>query len=235
MEEIVKIKFDSVMALVFSSYEVKIEEYQNIEIINRNVRNLLHKGNMEHGKIMRSQKIENVLSRINFKYKNEQVHMERVGEYCSLIGKAMNLSTVEVENIRQAGKIHDIGKIVISPELLNKKESLTDDEFELIKKHSEIGYHILKSTDEYAGLAEIVRYHHERFDGNGYPDRLRADGIPLESRIVALADSYEAMTSNRSYQKSKSKKEALLEIKRCSGTQFDPKIVEVFLKLIKEE
>lgn len=235
IKETAKIKLASVVLSVAVGYDVKTEESQTMEDIIESARNIMNERKRKQGKVMRSQVIENVLRSINFKYDNEQVHTERVAQYCELIAKAMNFSDREIDTIRQAGELHDIGKIMILPELLNKKEKLTEHEFQLIKKHVETGYIILRNTDDYASLAKIVRYHHERFDGNGYPDRLKAEEIPLESRIIAVADAYEAMTGNRVYQKPKSQKEALLEIKKCSGAQFDPQIVEVFLKIMKGE
>lgn len=232
IDETARIELESVIVSVAVGYELKTEKSQNIGEIIKNAENFMYESKMKYGRAMRSQVIENVLRSINLRYDNEQIHTERVAQYCELMGKAMNFSDREIYSIKHAGILHDIGKIVVPPELLNKTERLTWDEFEIIKKHPETGYHILRNTYEYAGLAKIVRHHHERFDGNGYPDRLKGSEIPLESRIIAIADSYEAMTANRPYQKTKSKEEALSEIKRCSGTQFDPEIAEIFLKLM---
>lgn len=235
IEETAITNFESAIISVAVGYEVKTEGTQNIEDIIKNAENSMYKIKMNHGRFMRSQMIENVLRNINLKYDNEQVHAERVAQYCEMIGRAINFSDREVYMIKQAGVLHDIGKIIVDPELLNKKGELTNDEFEIIRKHTETGYHILKNAEDYLGLAKIVRYHHERFDGKGYPDKLIGYEIPLESRIIAVADSYEAMTANRPYQKTKSKKDALLEIERCAGTQFDPQIVEVFLRIMNIE
>ncbi|WP_312700834.1 HD domain-containing phosphohydrolase [Sedimentibacter sp.] len=228
-----KIELESVIISVAAGYDTKTDASQDMDIIIKNAENSMYESKMKYGKAMRSQVIENVLRSINLKYDNEQIHTERVAEYCELMAREMNFSEREIHAIKHAGILHDIGKIIISPELLNKKEKLTNDEFDIIKKHPETGYHILRNTYEYAGLAKIVRHHHERFDGTGYPDRLKEHEIPLESRIITVADAYEAMTSNRPYQAAKNKEEALHEIKRCSGTQFDPEIAEVFLRIMK--
>ena len=121
---------------------------------------------------------------------------------------------------------------MVPPNLLNKTGKLTHEEYEIIKRHPEIGYQIIKSAEEYANLADIILHHHERWDGKGYPDGLAGDNIPLYSRIIAVADSFEAMTAIRPYQKTKTKEEAIEELKKCSGAQFDPEIVDIFIECV---
>lgn len=144
----------------------------------------------------------------------------------------MNFSKKEIQEIKTAGLLHDIGKVVVPPELLNKIEKLTDEEFELIKGHPETSYQILRSVDEYAAFATDVLYHHEHWDGSGYPQGLKGEEIPLNSRIIAVADAYEAMTAKRPYKETKTEDEAIAELKRCAGTQFDPDIVKVFIEKV---
>jgi HD-GYP domain-containing protein (c-di-GMP phosphodiesterase class II) len=129
-----------------------------------------------------------------------------------------------------AGSQHDIGKIMVPPELLSKPGKLTAEEFDLVKRHPETGYQILKSVDEYVTLAKYLLYHHERWDGSGYPEGLQGKAIPLQSRIIAVADAYEAMTANRPYQTTRTGEEAKAELRKCAGTQFDPEIVDVFIR-----
>jgi HD-GYP domain-containing protein (c-di-GMP phosphodiesterase class II) len=152
-----------------------------------------------------------------------------VSQYCESIAKAMNLNEKDIQAAKTAGVLHDIGKIVIDPELLNKREELTDKEWEEIKKHPTTSYQILKNVDEYAQLAEDVLYHHEKLDGTGYPEGLKEDEIPLLSKIIAVADAYEAMTAERTYKETKTKEEAVEELKKYSGVIFDKKIVDVFI------
>jgi putative nucleotidyltransferase with HDIG domain len=197
-----------------------------------NADNQMYREKLKHGKIMRSQTIETVLRNINFKYDREQIHTERVSQYSEAIAKAMGLSEQAVNDIKSAGVLHDIGKIIIPPEILNKPGRLTDEEYAIVKRHSETGYQILKSSDEYAKLAEYVLYHHERWDGSGYPQGLKGEEIPLQSRIISVADAYEAMTAIRPYQKTQTKEEATAELLRCAGTQFDPRIVDVFVRQV---
>lgn len=128
--------------------------------------------------------------------------------------------------------MHDIGKIGITDQILRKTGSLTEEEREEIKRHPEMGYRIAVSSPELAPIAELIRQHHEWWNGQGYPKGLSEEKIHLLSRIIAIADAYDAMTSDRPYRKAMSKEEALEEIKRCAGTQFDPKLVEVFTKSV---
>ena len=178
---------------------------------------------------MRNKTIEKILLNINNKYDYERIHSERVSQYCLSIARAMNLSNKEVEEAKIAGALHDIGKIIVSPEILNKKDKLTKKEWEEVKKHPYTSYQLLKIVDEYTHVANAVLYHHEKLDGSGYPEGLKEDEIPLLSKIIAVADAYEAMTANRSYQEKKTKEEAINELKKYSGTQFDEGIVRIFI------
>ena len=142
----------------------------------------------------------------------------------------MGLKDEIIEGLRNMGMLHDIGKIAVPEAILNKNGTLTPDELEEIRRHPEIGYHILSSVNDMAEMAEFVLAHHERWDGQGYPKRLRQNDIPLQSRITAVADAYDAMLTQRPYQKPLSKAEALDELVRNAGSQFDPEIVEIFIK-----
>lgn len=194
--------------------------------------NNMYKDKLRYGKTMRSQTIETVLRNLNFKYDEEQIHTERVSEYCEAIAVALNFAEKEIKDLKIAGILHDIGKIMVPPDLLRKTERLTEEEYEIIKRHPEISYQILKAVDEYSSLAEDVLYHHERMDGTGYPEGLSGDQIPYKSRIIAVADAYEAMTAKRPYNTRKTKEEAIQELISCSGTQFDAGIVKVFVEKV---
>lgn len=225
-------KLDSVIISVAIGYSTKKNKDESLKDIRISADNEMYKDKLSYGKIMRSQTIKNVLRNINFKYDEEQIHTERVSQYCQLIAIAMNFSKKEIQEIKTAGLLHDIGKVVVPPELLNKIEKLTDEEFELIKVHPETSYQILRSVDEYAAFATDVLYHHEHWDGSGYPQGLKGEEIPLNSRIIAVADAYEAMTAKRPYKETKTEDEAIAELKRCAGTQFDPDIVKVFIEKV---
>ncbi|OPL07637.1 MAG: hypothetical protein AVO33_04485 [delta proteobacterium ML8_F1] len=224
------IKLDSVIVSLAMGYATKESVDQDIEFIFTLADNRMYKDKLRYGKLMRSRTIEMVLRNIHLKYDSEQVHTERVSEYCEAIARAMGFPEPEIHKIKTAGVLHDIGKIMVPPEILKKSGPLTAEEYEIIKRHPETSYQILKSVDDYAAFAEDVLYHHERIDGKSYPEGLRGEEIPLNARIIAVADAYEAMTADRSYQRKKSREEAIGELRRCSGTQFDPRIVETFIE-----
>lgn len=152
-------------------------------------------------------------------------HCRRMQEIAQRIGRALKLTDSELDNLKLLAALHDIGKIAIPGSILDKPGILLPEEWETVKNHSEIGYRIALSSPELASIAEAILHHHECWDGSGYPLGLKGERIPLLSRIIAIADSYDVMTNGRPYKKAVSKKEALAEIKRCAGTQFDPELV----------
>jgi putative nucleotidyltransferase with HDIG domain len=160
-------------------------------------------------------------------------HSGRVSEISVIIARELGMQDNALENVKLAGLIHDIGKIGVKEAVLNKPGALTAEEFEHIKTHPVIGERILKPIVEEKEILDMVRMHHERFDGKGYPDGLSGDQIPLGARIMALADAYDAMTSDRPYRKSLGVSVAIEEIKKGSGTQFAPDVVEAFLRVEK--
>jgi diguanylate cyclase (GGDEF)-like protein/PAS domain S-box-containing protein len=226
------IKLGSVIISLAVGYATKINEEKDIKVIVTTADNNMYKDKLKYGKIMRSKTIETVLKNINNKYDREQIHTERVSQYCEAIAKEMNFGEKGVEDIKTAGILHDIGKIMIPPEILNKPSKLTEEEFEVVKRHPETSYQILKSVDEYAVFATDVLYHHERIDGKGYPEGLKGDEIPLNARIIAVADAYEAMTADRPYQSAMTKEEAIEELRKNAGTQFDKEVVSVFIEKV---
>ena len=158
-------------------------------------------------------------------------HVEKTVHYAVRIAQEKKMTDDETEKIRQAAILHDLGKIGISERILLKKTGLTPKEYEEIKKHPQVGADILRPIHFFHALIPFILYHHERWDGKGYPYGLKGEEIPLGARIIALADTYEALTSNRRYRKACSQKEAIAKIKKVSGTQFDPAIVKVFLDI----
>jgi putative nucleotidyltransferase with HDIG domain len=139
----------------------------------------------------------------------------------------------QVKKLRTAGLLHDIGKIGIDDNILNKREHLLESEWNDIKRHSEIGYRILSSVNEFSEIAESVLQHQEKWNGTGYPKGLKDIQISTEARIIAIADAYDAMTGVRPYGSVLSKEEALQEIQRCEGTHFDPQLAERFIDMVK--
>lgn len=158
-------------------------------------------------------------------------HSERVTKYSIAIAKELGLPAKEIEAIKQAGKIHDIGKLGIDDAILSKPGKLTEKEYAIIKTHPQMGTAILGPLDFLNTERIIMRHHHEKYDGTGYPDKLKGEEIPLGARIMALTDAFDAMKSERPYRKPLSDETILSEIKKNTGSQFDPKIVETFLSL----
>lgn len=157
-------------------------------------------------------------------------HSQRVADIAVAIAKETGLSPEIIDKVKLAGLLHDIGKIGVMESVLNKAGSLTDEEFRHIQEHPETGEHILAPIADDEEILRLVRGHHERYNGSGYPDRLKDTHIPLGARILAISDAYEAMTSERPYRKAMSDKAACTEIERGKGIQFDPEIADTFLR-----
>jgi len=160
-------------------------------------------------------------------------HSEAVKNYAESFAKKLNLSGFQTECLTLGAAFHDIGKIGIPEAILNKKDRLTDDEYEQIKNHADIGSKILDSMPVLKeNIGKIVRYHHESWDGSGYPENLKGNQIPLEARVISIIDSYHAMTSNRPYRKGMSKEKAAEILQDGAGKQWDPELVEKFIEII---
>jgi putative nucleotidyltransferase with HDIG domain len=162
-------------------------------------------------------------------------HSERMTALALRIGRKLSLDSESLNLLKVGCILHDIGKIGTYEQILNKAEPLTDSELEIIRQHPVKGELILKPIHKFKAILPIVRSHHEKYDGTGYPDGLKGEDIPILARIAALADTYDAMTADRPYRKGCSRLEAIAEIKRCSGTQFDPSIAGVFIEILKDE
>ena len=162
-------------------------------------------------------------------------HSERVAEYAVAIAAKMGFSSNDINFIRQTAILHDIGKIGVKDVLLNKNGVLTDEEREVVNQHPVVGEEIIRPVASFPEMAEVIRGHHERYDGKGYPDRLKGDNISIFSQIICVADSYDAMTSTRAYRRARTRDEAMAEIKKNRGLQFDPKVVDAFVALVNDE
>jgi putative nucleotidyltransferase with HDIG domain len=162
-------------------------------------------------------------------------HSDNVTRYAEIIARQMGLEMSQIEDIKDACQLHDLGKIGVHDNLLGKPTALTPEEFAEIKLHPQKGAQILEPLNFMENVISIVKHHHERWDGKGYPDGLKGEGIPLGARIMTVADSYDAMVSARPYRRvGFSKSDAVAEIKRHAGTQFDPTVVEAFLKVVDQ-
>ena len=161
-------------------------------------------------------------------------HAVRVSALALLLAELLAAGRTRVDAIRAGGPLHDVGKLTVATEILRKPGPLAPAELDQIKAHPVVGAHMLADVEDAQGGLDCVLYHHERWDGTGYPHGLSAGAIPLEARIVAVADAYDAMTFDRPYRRALTHEEAIAEVERCAGTQFDPRIAEVFLGLFAE-
>lgn len=222
-------KFDQLLLLIESGIK-SVAQMREIQAINEELTNAYKK--LEQSYI---ESIQVLRYTVEAKDPYTRGHSDRVSEYSVLIGKHLNLPESEIKRLKIGGLFHDIGKIGIPDNILLKNGKLTDEEYEKIKKHPSIGAHILSSATIFSNIIDIVKHHHERFDGNGYPSRLSGYDIPYLARIAAIADSFDAMTSRRPYRDKLDLEYVVNEFKKCKGLQFDPDLVDVFLNIIDND
>ena len=165
---------------------------------------------------------------------HQDLHTEQVSDLAGRVAEALSLSPISVMRCRLAGLLHDVGKVAVPDTILAKRGPLTPIEMEVMRSHSSIGAEIVRRISALAGTADAIRHHHERWDGTGYPDGLAGERIPLEARIVAAADAYSAMTSDRVYHTAREFEQAIDELRAKSGSQFDPAIVEELIRTLNE-
>lgn len=178
--------------------------------------------------------IKTLISVINAKDRYTYGHVERVVIYSKMLANKLGLDDEDKKKLIYGAYMHDIGKINIPKEVLNKRMPLTNEEWEMLKGHPLNGVEIIKPVESLRDISPLILHHHERYDGKGYPSNLKGDNIPFLSRVLTVVDSFDAMTSNRPYNKRKTYDEAIEELKRCSGTQFDPVITQAFIEMILE-
>ncbi len=182
---------------------------------------------------MRIQVLDSMMKVLFLKYPREESHTRRVTELCCAIGAQYRLDQEATDQLLISSDLHDIGKITIDERILNKQDPLDQQELEEIKSHPSRGAIILRTVESFASIAEIVEKHHEGWDGKGYPNGLAREAIPWESRVIAVADAFDAMTNLRPYQIPVSENQALWRLEKGAGTQFDPQIVRVFCQMFR--
>lgn len=187
------------------------------------------------GKSYRNAIISTLLATLYEKSNETEAHSKRLETYCHAIGRQLQLSSKEMDELSLLALLHDIGKVGVNPNILQKPGSLTPVEWDEVKRHTEIGYRIAQVTPELAAVAELILSHHERWDGAGYPRRLKETEIPLACRILSVVDAYDAMTSDRAYRRAMTVNQAVAELKRNVGTQFDPQMAGLLIEIIIEE
>lgn len=194
----------------------------------------MYRQKLIEGRSYRHGIIESLLSTLFVKSMETREHTERIKDLCLLVAERMLLSSREKDELVLLALLHDIGKVGIEKDILLKPGALTEEEWKEMRKHPEIGYRIALNTPELAFIAEYILYHHERYDGKGYPQGLKGKEIPLLCRILALADAYDAMTQDRVYRPAMPKEEALAEIRKNRGKQFDPEVADIFLDIVEK-
>ena len=225
-------KTDNIILSISLGIAVKQNKFEDIDEIFKKAEADMYRYKLSESSAMRRQTIDLIMNSLYERSSIELNHGKRVSEISEAIAAAMKFEKEHIEQVKIAGFIHDIGKISINKNIINKSESLNEDERHEIMRHSEVGYQILRSVNEFSRIANYVLEHHERWDGQGYPKGLKGNEISIEGRIIAVADAYAAMTSDRIYSKALSKEAVINELNKCSGSQFDPKVVEIFIEKV---
>lgn len=220
-------KFDQLLLLIESGIKsiAQMNEIKKINTELKNTNDMLEKAYLES--------IQTLRYTVEAKDTYTRGHSDRVSQFSVLIGKKLGLSDNDLKTLQIGGLFHDVGKIGVPDAILQKQSKLTDDEYSEIKNHPSIGAHILSSATIFKDMIPIVKHHHEKYDGTGYPGKLAGENIPYLARIAAIADSFDAMTSRRTYRDSLPIDTVIAEFRRCKGTQFDPEITDVFLDVLE--
>jgi diguanylate cyclase (GGDEF)-like protein len=230
--ECARFEHGGISADITFGWATKVHASENLLDLIGQAENVMYDYKAVDSKSMRSKTITVIMSTLHEKNPREAAHSKRVGELCRQLSTAAGFPAVDTNMMNMIGHLHDIGKIAIPDEILNKSGALTDDELSLIRQHPEIGYRILQSSYGNSDITEAILCHHERWDGAGYPKGLKDEEIPRIARVIAIADSFDAMTSDRPYRGKMSTEAALKEIKKNAGLQFDPELADIFVKRV---
>jgi diguanylate cyclase (GGDEF)-like protein/PAS domain S-box-containing protein len=214
---------------------IKNNSNENMVDILKEAEENMYRHKLEESKQIKGNVLNVMLKKLKTKSFETEFHYSNMLSIAHRIGKKIGLAQTELNKLDILISYHDIGEITISEDILTKKDPLTEEEWEIIKKHPETGFRIARATESIALVAEDILSHHERWDGSGYPQGLKEKEIPLLARITAIADAYEVMSSGRPYKKAMSKSDVIAELKRCAGLQFDPELIETFLLLLDAE
>lgn len=233
-EEFKKTKIESIPLSISLGYGTKTDPEQPLDEVLRIAENWMYQRKLTESLSFHNQVLRAFRASLRAVTQETEEHSQRIRNLALRLGKALGLSQRELDELSLLAEFHDIGKIAIPQSILEKPGPLDEEEWTIVKKHPEVGFRITQSIWELSSIANYILFHHERFDGTGYPRGLKGEDIPLLSRIIAICDAYDVMISGRPYRKARTKEEAIAELKRCSGTQFDPRIVEAFIAILEE-
>ncbi|MCX7922077.1 MAG: diguanylate cyclase [Clostridia bacterium] len=226
---------DTIIPSISVGYGTKSKDRHHIEAVFKKAEDRMYKNKLAEGKNVRSSIITTLRKTLEEKTSETAEHNSRVKDLALQLGSALGLAGSDMDDLSLLAILHDIGKVAIPYNILKKQEDLTEEEWKVMRQHCEIGYRIAAAIAETASIANPILYHHENWDGTGYPQGLKADEIPIVSRIVAVVDAYDSIVYGKPYNKAEDKEQAIAEIRRCAGTKFDPNIVEVFLGMLNKE
>jgi diguanylate cyclase (GGDEF)-like protein len=216
-------------------FSVKNNTRKKINDMIKNAEDIMNEYKLLENESARSSIILSLKKALEERDYETEEHAMRMANLSSLLGKKLKFNYNELNELRLLAILHDIGKISISDNIILKPDKLTPEEWEIIKKHPEVGYRLAKSSRDLEQIAVGILHHHERWDGKGYPEGIKGKKIPVISRIVSIADAFDAMTNDRPYRKALSRDEAIEEIKREAGSQFDPTLAKLFIEILKSD
>jgi diguanylate cyclase (GGDEF)-like protein len=215
-------------------YHIRKSVQDDFSTVFKSAEDMMYRNKLYESSSNKHKTIDLVINSLFAKSPRESLHSNRVSEICGFIAAKMNFSAKEISRMKIAGLMHDIGKIGVPEGILNNPGRLSSEEWRKMRRHPETGYRILSASSDFIDISSAILEHHERWDGKGYPRGLSGEDISLQGRIITVADSYDAMTNQRSYKESIQIVDAFKEIKRCAGTQFDPKIAAIFVDNMAE-
>ncbi len=210
------------------------DESKSLEGTFKEADNLMYRNKLQRGVSGGRQMINSLIAMLGERDFDTEGHARRLEELSRKMGESLNLSKKQLSNLSLLAQMHDLGKVGVPDKVLFKEETLNEEERRIMQQHSEIGHRIARTSTDLSEIAELILKHHENWDGSGYPLRIKKEEIPVECRILAIVDAYDAMTSDRPYRKSMSQEKAVEELKRSAGTQFDPNLVEIFLSILED-
>lgn len=229
---IAKEKVENLVLSISMGYAVKSDDTMSLDDLFTSAENAMYRHKLTESSSMRSRTIDMIMTSLFEKSEREMYHSKRVGELAEAIASQMDFSPTQVNQIMLAGLMHDIGKIGVSESILNKTTKLDENEQKVVERHCETGYRILSSASEFGAIAQYILEHHERPDGKGYPRGLKGEEISLPAKIIAVADAYDAMMSDRPYRKAMKKEDAIRELQKYSSTQFDSEVIDTLVNKV---